>query len=608
MGAVGRRSEARSDGSGPPRPGLRRGMPIGPIRATAHPIRRELNVTPPRYKILLALSSWYYFRNLAPAVERLARDGHGVTVAAVRQDRDDFREGALELARRYPSLRVTAAPKRNDTWLTVCWDLRQAACYLHFLEPRFDRASWLRDRPRRRAPRLVQSLAGRWPLRGVTARRLLRRAAERLERAVPSDPTVERFLREERPDLVIVSPLIDLDARLWDCLKSALAMGIPTIYAVHSWDNLSSKSRLLYRPHRMLVWNQVQAEEAERYHGVPRDLISITGAQVFDEWFERRASRSRADFCAGLGFDPQRPILLYVCSALNAAFRPEPAFVLEWIKAIRGAADPRVRDANILVRPHPKREALWRDVSLDGLERVAVHPGIGELPLLPDARDLYFDSLYHSALVVGINTSALIEAGIVGRPVLTILEDGYRQDQLENFHFAYLLEVSGGLLTVAGSLAEHLDQIRACLDDPAAGRGKARAFVASFVRPHGLEQAASERFVAACLEVAASGAKTPTAPRLLDRPIRAALWPWTLMPEYVAAGVVDSVKQPKREPKYLRKAHLSRRLAALAGGLLRAPRSKPRPRRAPGRRWLKQVRRLRRYRPGAIVRKLASLF
>ena len=32
-----------------------------------------------------------------------------------------------------------------------------------------------------------------------------------------------------------------------------------------------------------------------------------------------------------------------------------------------------------------------------------------------------FDTAYHSAALVGLNTSAELEAGIVGRPVLTIL-------------------------------------------------------------------------------------------------------------------------------------------------------------------------------------------
>src|SRR4029079_12209064 len=90
-------------------------------------------------------------------------------------------------------------------------------------------------------------------------------------------------------------------------------------------------------------------------------------------------------------------------------------------------------------------------------------------PLDPSARvddqskAEFFDSLYHSAAVVGINTSALIEAGIVGRPVFTVLDDEYRSSQDGTLHFRYLVEVSGGLLQVAETLPEHVQQVNIAL-------------------------------------------------------------------------------------------------------------------------------------------------
>lgn len=517
----------------------------------------------PKQKILFALYSWFYFKNLSSVVQALAEAGHEVTVATIRHDSDDFYAGVADLAGRYSNIRIATAPKRSDTWLYVSWDLRQAACYMHFLSRRFDRAAWLRKRPRRRAPEAAVALMALAPFkRSAWLCDLARRLTERLEKAVPPDPLVNRFLKDEAPDVMIVSPLIDLDARLWDCLKSGLALGIPSIYAVHSWDNLSSKSRLLYLPHRMLVWNQVQIDEAARYHGVPRDLVRATGAQVFDEWFERTPGSTRKAFCDGLGFDPAKPIILYVCSALNQELRPEPDYVRSWVAAVRGAADPKVRDANILIRPHPKRDDLWREVALAEHERVAIAPRLGEMPLLEDAKALFYDSFHHCSLVVGINTSALIEAGIVGRPVLTVLEPDYHQDQIENFHFSYLMEVSGGLLTVASSPAEHLSQLGACLEDPAGGEARAKAFVAAFVRPPEQREDGTSRFVEEVMAVAAEGARPPRKTGLLDRPIRALLWPWTISPEFVEAGVTDSTKQPKRERKHLRKTRWVRAATA----------------------------------------------
>ena len=68
------------------------------------------------------------------------------------------------------------------------------------------------------------------------------------------------------------------------------------------------------------------------------------------------------------------------------------------------------------------------------------------LPIDGDSRAEYFDALYYSSAVVGINTSAFIEAGIIGRPVYAIiLADEFSGTQAGTIHFRYLTEVGGGI-------------------------------------------------------------------------------------------------------------------------------------------------------------------
>ncbi len=100
--------------------------------------RQSAPVSPPKFKILFALYSWFYFKNLSSVIEHLAREGHEVTVAAIRHDREDFYAGVSALAERYPNITIATAPKRRDSWLYLTWDLRQSASFLHFLDPRFD--------------------------------------------------------------------------------------------------------------------------------------------------------------------------------------------------------------------------------------------------------------------------------------------------------------------------------------------------------------------------------------------------------------------------------------------------------------------------------------
>jgi hypothetical protein len=92
-------------------------------------------------------------------------------------------------------------------------------------------------------------------------------------------------------------------------------------------------------------------------------------------------------------------------------------------------------------------------------------------------------------VVVGVNTTAMIEGAIFERPVLSVRADEFVHSQAETLHFA-LLESAGGVAT-ANSLDEHVRQLAGALADPATYAERARRFVASFVRPRGMAQPAT---------------------------------------------------------------------------------------------------------------------
>jgi len=140
------------------------------------------------------------------------------------------------------------------------------------------------------------------------------------------------------------------------------------------------------------------------------------------------------------------------------------------------------------VRPHPSRVAEWESIDLSQL-----NAGVwGSNPIDETARADYFDSIFHSAAVVGLNTSAFIEAGIVGRPVLTIVVPEFVENQHGTVHFDYLVTAGGGLVTVGNGFDEHLAQLERAVAAPAAG---VKPFVRDFVRPLGLDRAATPVFV-----------------------------------------------------------------------------------------------------------------
>jgi hypothetical protein len=277
-----------------------------------------------------------------------------------------------------------------------------------------------------------------------------------------------------------------------------------------SWDHLSSKALMHIAPDRTFVWNDVQKHEASEMHGLRLDSIVVTGAQCYDQWFDKRPARSREEFCRVVGLDPSKPFVLYVCSAMSPVPNPvEPVFVKEWIQAVRASGDPALRNAGVLVRPHPERVREWSGVTLDGFDNVVVH---GRTPIDSDAKADYFDSLYYTSAVVGLCTSVFLEAAIVGRPVLTMLLPAYRMHQDDMTHFRYLLNVEGGVLVTAHDIPSHLEQLAAALKDADGRDGRNRRFVTAFIRPRGLDVSATPVFVEAVEELARTGHRVAAPP------------------------------------------------------------------------------------------------
>jgi hypothetical protein len=133
-----------------------------------------------------------------------------------------------------------------------------------------------------------------------------------------------------------------------------------------------------------------------------------------------------------------------------------------------------------------------------------------------------YDSLHHCAAVAGLNTSAMIEAGILGKSVHTIATSEFAGGQEQTLHFHYLLARNGGLVEVAADLAEHCRQMSEALAHPEVGAARSRQFVQSFVRPGGLDRPVAP-IMADEIERVAALAKQPRGAPLWHAPVRRAL-------------------------------------------------------------------------------------
>jgi FkbM family methyltransferase len=423
------------------------------------------------------------------------------------------------LAAECPTFSSGRAPFRADPWGLLGQQLRVDLDYLRYFGEAY------RDAPklRRRAEEGVDETVIRAARKGPARRRWLGRALRLMDHSTPRDPGIDRFMEQQSPDVVLVTPMVRDGSPQSDYVRSARARGIRTAFCVASWDNLTNKGLIHDTFDLVTVWNEAMKREAIELHGVPANRVAVTGAQSFDGWFDAAPALSREDFCARAGLDPARPYLLYVCSSAFVA-PDEASFVRTWIQRVRQSGSALLQRAGILVRPHPQNEKQWRRFDATGLENVAIYPPMGAAPVDAAARADYFDSIYYSAAVVGINTTAEIESAIVGRQVYSVLAPEFRDTQHGTLHFHHLRDVNGGLLHVAESLADHVTQLDAALRGGGVTDDRSARFVEGFVRPYGLDTPAAPRFVNAVEALGRSAAprtaKPPAAAGMVQRLLR----------------------------------------------------------------------------------------
>ena len=243
-------------------------------------------------RILFSVNNFGFLRNFEPALRALAARGHDIHLLAERKDSVGGTRTIDNLVRAHPE-RITfsyAPSRKDDYWQPLAVQVRLCLDYWRYLHSRYDESPSLRARAARQAP----GFASRLPRVALVGSRVLMRAWDRLfraiERAMPPGDTAMRVLAGHRPDLLLMTPLLYFGSQQVEYVRAAKALGIPCVLGVGSWDHLTTKGRIHERPHRVVVWNEFQREEAAELHGIPPELVSVTGAQAYDHWFEQHLS------------------------------------------------------------------------------------------------------------------------------------------------------------------------------------------------------------------------------------------------------------------------------------------------------------------------------
>ena len=496
-------------------------------------------------RVLFIVASPEYLRFYDTTIQLLAKRGHEVMVA-VNKDRDGKPVRLGDLGSNSGITLLGVVPQRGDHWTSMARLVRGLMDYVRYLHPRFAHAPALRQRLARKGlPPLLRLMDARIGVRSDRFVRVALRFLSTLERGIPTSRLIERFLMTHRPDLVVVSPLVDVASDQVDIVRAGRRLGVRVVAAIASWDNLTNKGLLRVEPDAILVWNEAQKLEATELHGVSPERVVVTGAQLFDHWFHKTPTRSLAAFAERVGLASVERFVLFTGSSMFiSAPEAEVAFVKRWLVEMRQSQDARLSSVPIVIRPHPYNGWVWADVDVSEYGPVAVWPRGKYNPVDPVNRDDYFDSLYYCQAVVGINTSAMVEASILGRSVHSIVTEDFAKTQEGTLHFHHLLPENGGFLQVGHGLTHHASLLSESLSNEAAAQVATRLFVGRFLRPYGIERDCTP-IVSDALERLAVAQIRPPEQAALPRVLSVALFP--------LAQVLTHVPSRGRQARRMRK-------------------------------------------------------
>jgi hypothetical protein len=298
----------------------------------------------------------------------------------------------------------------------------------------------------------------------------------RLERAASSgfhssDHYLELF-RRLKPTLVFNGSHVHGTAAV-PAIQAAQWLGIPTAAFIFSWDNLTSQGRIIPPYDHYLVWNSELRDLLLRlYANVRPDQVFVTGTPQFDPHFRPSTYWSREEFCARVGADPSRPIVVYTTGMSNH-MPGEPRIVQGIADIVRTMSD--LGPPQLLVRVYAKD----RSGRFDELKRTRPDILFPEVPwepewLTPKVEDtpLLTNTLRHAAVGVNVGSTISLELCMFDKPVINIAYNppGVNVapvDYRRGYDFDhYRPVVESGAVTLAYSEAQMPDLLRRALQRP----------------------------------------------------------------------------------------------------------------------------------------------
>lgn len=291
-----------------------------------------------------------------------------------------------------------------------------------------------------------------------------------------------RWLLETRPDLIVTTaPFFYSEPPI---MAEARKLGIPTMAFISSWDNITTKARMVFEYDSFALWSpQMERELTEYYPYTRHKRRYIAGAFQYDLFFDPRFSISRTEFCSLYGLDARKPILVYALGSPNLLHEHYGALEMAE-RVVRG----EIGDAQMIVRLHPIQDyaRIGREFDRFAPRVVVQRPAQEGVPRVNRTDDFdqvltWVNTFRHADVVINTASTVIVDAALFDHPVVNLTfdaEPGRPNQKLTeevNFLWNHMKPVAGsGGVWNAASIEEAVTAVNTYLERPELHRERRR--------------------------------------------------------------------------------------------------------------------------------------
>ncbi len=235
-----------------------------------------------------------------------------------------------------------------------------------------------------------------------------------------------RRVAETAPDALLLGTSVNGRDHEREFVRAGRERRIPSLAVLDFWSRYRERfedagGALEDLPDRVAVMDE-RAREEMLAAGFPAGVLEITGSPALEDLGPEWAARvDRGRVRRSLGVGPEELLVVYASQPLRLVGpEPECEVLAEVVGALPGRDPTGGREVVLLVRPHPREDpARLVEATRRARARVVVS-GAG------DPREV----VASADLVLGRSSVLLLEAGLLGRPVLSLQPGAEGDDPL----------------------------------------------------------------------------------------------------------------------------------------------------------------------------------